>query len=580
VNLAVRGENLQGAYQITFDCPDLSGQVTSVQDLEPEPTDPKEPTNKPKKLQRVALEIAISHRAEAGAHSFRLVGPKGVSGPLWFVVNSERVIPETEERHNTISDAQLLSVPVVVNGILGQPGQLDYYSFDVAKGQELQFELVTFALKPGSVNADPVLILYELGKSWFSTQKGARLEVDDISRPGLGDFSDVTSHRLPRVLRLFEKTGRYIAEVGTNQGESGPDYSYQLRIVPTTGSEQRQGRWAPIVRAAHMQNDGWERRSFFGLLAPNRIQQLMARGAGTEEPANSTKLLTVREDETNETPDRASTVQIPAIIEGTLERAADVDCFKFQVTAGQKLTFEVETPYLPPPFFNPRITVSDASGKELFENIFKSLGGDGDDWIKTIEPRVTFTFENAGEYRLRIHDLTTQLGGPDFVYRLLIRPQIPHVGKVEMRSVAPAVKIDHLNVAAGESVRVSVAGDLEEDFQGDVAFSIQNLPPGVRALSTVTGLTDKPTAASGKVGGEIDKERFRSRLQTTVITFIADPEAPPTREPRMIELRAQPIIQGKAATPFTSQQIPLAVIAAPRKATAPIQRSLEQTPKE
>lgn len=580
IGVTVRGENLKDAYQVLFDCSELSAQVKDVQDLKPEEEDPKDPANKPKKLQAALLEVAISDRAAPGAHALRLVTPRGVSGPIWFVVNSDPVVPETDGQHSTISNAQLLTVPAVVNGRLGHPGELDYYAFDVVKGQELQFELVTFALKPGSINADPILILYEPGKSWFTNQKGARLEVDDISRPGLGEFSDVTSHRLPRLLRVFETGGRYTAEVGTNQGESGPDYSYQLRIKPILKSQGREERWAPIIQAAHVENAVWDKRGFAGILASNRMEQLVARGvpgSGMEIPS---KIPIVREDEPNEAPDKALAFPIPAIIEGRLERPGDVDWFKFQVAAGQKVTFEIETPYLPPPFFNPRVTVSDSSGKEVFENIFKSLGGDGDDWIKTIEPRVTFTFETAGEYRLNVHDLTTQLGGADFVYRLMIRPQVPHVGKIEMRSMAPPAKLDHINLAAGEAVRVSVAGDLEEGFQGDVAISVQNLPPGVRALSTVTAGMEKPTAASGKVGGEISKERYRSPRQTTVVTFIADREAPVTKEPQMIELRVQPIIQGKPGSQFTAQRIPLAVIPAPPKEAALPQRSPEQSQKE
>ena len=526
------------------------------------------------------MQIAISDHAALGAHALRLVTPGGVSGPIWFVVNSDPVVPETEGQHSTISRAQLLAVPAVVNGRLGQPGELDYYAFDVVKGQEVQFELVTFALKPGSISADPILILYEPGKSWFSSEKGARLEVEDLSRPGLGEFSDVTSHRLPRLLRVFESSGRYIAEVGTNQGESGLDYSYQLRIKPIVSSQGREERWAPIVQAAHSGRAPWDKRSFPGTLASNRMEQLIARGVPGSETGIISKIPIVREDEPNGTSDKALTLPIPTIIEGKLERPGDVDWFKFQVTAGQKLSFEIETPYLPPPFFSPRVTVSDSSGKEVFENIFKSLGGEGDDWIKTIEPRVTFTFETAGEYKLNVHDLTTQLGGADFVYRLMIRPQVPHIGKIEMRSMAPAAKLDHINLPAGEAVRVSVAGDLEEGFQGDVAISVQNLPPGVKALSTVTAAMEKPTTASGKVGGEINKERYRSPRQTTFITFLADPGAPSTKEPQMIELRVQPIIQGKPGGEFTAQRIPLAVTPAPPKETTSPQRSSEQSPKE
>src|SRR3954454_16481011 len=105
VNVVVRGANLQGAYQVLFDCPDLTGQVKRVEELKPEPEHTKETTTESKELQSVSLDVVISDRAQPGAHSLRVVSAKGVSGPLWFVVNSEAVTSESEGQHSTIRDA-------------------------------------------------------------------------------------------------------------------------------------------------------------------------------------------------------------------------------------------------------------------------------------------------------------------------------------------------------------------------------------------------------------------------------------------------------------------------------------------
>ena len=77
--------------------------MKDVQDLKPEAENPKDPASKPKKLQAASLQIAISDHAALGAHALRLVTPGGVSGPIWFVVNSDPVVPETEGQHSTIS---------------------------------------------------------------------------------------------------------------------------------------------------------------------------------------------------------------------------------------------------------------------------------------------------------------------------------------------------------------------------------------------------------------------------------------------------------------------------------------------
>ena len=49
-----------------------------------------------------------------------------------------------------------------------------------------------------------------------------------------------------------------------------------------------------------------------------------------------------------------------------------------------------------------------------------------------------------------IRDITTACAGPDFRYRVLVRPQIPHVGNVE---IGP----DHVNLRAGGSRPLTVA---------------------------------------------------------------------------------------------------------------------------
>ena len=78
-------------------------------------------------------------------------------------------------------------------------------------------------------------------------------------------------------------------------------------------------------------------------------------------------------------------------------------------------------------------------------------------------------------FLIQVRDLTSRVGGEEFSYRLVVRPQVPHVGKVV------AEKVDRIHLASGESESVGVTVELEEGFEGDVALSIENLPPGVRA---------------------------------------------------------------------------------------------------
>ena len=554
----VRGENLEGIYAVWFDCHQVKVEIRGLRDVElsegeSEPDAPagqKEP-EKAKTLQEVRIGVEIDLLADVGAHALRLVTPRGVSDALWLLVDSEPVALETDHPHRTLPEAQPLNFPVVVNGKLARPGELDYYSFEVERGQELQLEVWATHLPGQPVSADPQLILYKPGGSWFDPNRGVRLEVTDLWRPPPGDLPQTTSHRLPRVRRVFQEAGHYVAEVGTVEGWSGPDYSYQLRIVPVDRTESwERERWGPLVPAHAPGPVAWKKRGFTAEMGPDWLDHLWARtaSAGTR----SQVLAPVSEKETNDAAVHALDVPVPVIIEGVVGWPADVDWFHIQVKAGDKLAFEIETPYLPPPFFNPRLTLFDQNGKELASNIYRAVGGDGDDWIKTLMPKILYTFDKTGDYRIQVRDLTSRFGGDDFAYRLVVRPQVPHVGEVAARGV------DRIHLEAGESRSVNVITELEEGFQGEVALSVENLPPGVSAAAAVSA-SDKGSGPTAKPSRQLHRERYFPRRHSIAIMLMAAADAPPTLMPQPIRIVARPISAGKTGGALLAQEILLTV---------------------
>jgi hypothetical protein len=153
------------------------------------------------------------------------------------------------------------------------------------------------------------------------------------------------------------------------------------------------------------------------------------------------------------------------------------------------------------------------------------------------------------------------------------------LGEVQARIGSPGQKLDHLNLAAGASQRVSVVTNLEEGFEGEVALSVENLPSGVKVFPATTNVVEKSTATSSKPGGEIHKERFRAPQQTATILFVAEPDALPTTTPQMIELKARPVVKGKLGRQLSAQHFLLAVTP-PVPAPASTQPRPETTPKD
>src|SRR5207344_74509 len=145
-----------------------------------------------------------------------------------------------------------------------------------------------------------------------------------------------------------------------------------------------------------------------------------AESKTSERPMSNALVSYHTETEPNESRAQALELTLPVVVEGSIGQPGDVDNFQFNVREGQQLAFELETPDFLPPFFNPRLGILDGQGQEIFSNVFRRVGGDGDDWIKLVQPKVTYTFERKGEYVLQIRDVTARLGQPGFKYRILI----------------------------------------------------------------------------------------------------------------------------------------------------------------
>jgi hypothetical protein len=252
-----------------------------------------------------------------------------------------------------------------------------------------------------------------------------------------------------------------------------------------------------------------------------------------------------------------------------------VDHYIFKATAGQRLAFEIETPEAAPPQFNPWLKVLDAKGQELFANIYKEYGGDGDDVNKTLERKTLYTFAQGGEYILQIRDLTYRQGGPDFAYRILIRPQIPHIGRTEVSLGVTSQgsqlvdTTDRLNLLVGESKKFTVVCEKEEGFDGEIVISVENLPPGVQALPSspaeweealLRGMQYRP------VGVDIvDPANYRAKRQVVTIALVASSDAKPMTLPTLLRLTARPIVEGRPGASLPVGEFPFLLIVPPKE---------------
>ena len=579
LEVRVRGEDLEGIRSVWLDCDRLTANVKVVKEIKLEKARFSRKTYEPG--QEVFLQVDIAEDAAPGAHSLRLLTDWGLSGPVTLVVSDGKVVQEQPQPHPDPESAQWLELPAHLNGRIGRNGEVDFYAFEALENQELQFEvLVAGGILPGSPIhfRDPELILYQPSQGWFQG-KARRLETRVESTLFLLPVEGGILK--PRLRHRFGKPGRYLVAVGSLAQKGGPGHNYQLRIAPVDSSAREgHGRWTRYRPAHEVPLLDWGERGFGREIHSSRRQQLQTRGAGSPEgnpaatPSGEHAKKPGRSDagpggrsqplagypsfvdsEPDETPDLASAIALPVILEGRIDAPGDLDHFRFAVEAGQRVAFEIQTVDRMFPQLSPWLEVVDASGQTVCSNIYRNVENNSAYWQKFLQSKTIFTFEEGGDYILRLRDLTSRQGGKGFTYRVLVRPQVPHIGVVTLAGG------DHINLVPGEARPLKVTLEREEGLDQMVTLHLENLPRGIQALPTVV-----PEDKSGKAKGprnEVHRDRYFPRKQQVSLTLLAEGDLPAPLRPHPVRLTARVVAEGRPGQPFPLKDLFLTVLDTP-----------------
>ncbi|MBL8215817.1 MAG: hypothetical protein JNK87_34160 [Bryobacterales bacterium] len=532
----IRGRALDRATAVWFDCEHLSATIAGVA------ADPTSAATAPAKgkgkkgslgpLQLLTMEVTVALGADAGVHSLRVLTPAGVSNAIPVRVHAEPAMQEPDVDHSTPTAAHLLSsLPVVVSGKLTGAGELDYYAFDAKQGETLRFD----GLSSGT-GLDPGLTLYELTGSWFKQDRLTELAFndEDVWYPGLPAHA--------RITYKFAKSGRYLIRVSGFLGEGRPDYLYQLSVRRDADGPLEVDAMRPAHQLPSSSDLSWRERTWKRELKPDRLRSLWARAATQPADRVSENIQPLQLSE------QAVPISLPALLEGTIAKPAQVHRVKFAVKANDRISVEVETLRKTVPEFNPYLRIVSVTGDEAFTNVHSTVNTCGDTILKQIQPKTTYSFPRAGEFILEIRDITHAYAGPEFGYRVFIRHQVPHVGEVHVGE-------EQMNLVAGEVAKMNVQTDQEEGFDGQIALTVEGLPPGVRAaMGTDIAPQVPPPYNPGKV------ERFQPESQKATFLFMTDAAAPPTAKPVEAKIVAQPVANGKLGRPITVKTFLVTVV--------------------
>jgi hypothetical protein len=522
----LRGSGLTGARVAPIAGSPLSITVEQVEQEAPGVASGRSKTP----VDLVKLRIEVAGDAKPGRYPIRLIARNGISNALSLHVVDLPVAPEPDGVHESPETAVPASTtPVVFTGRLSRRGEADFYEFRAEAGQTLTFDVISGLPQIAAggsaatiANFDPSLSIYHAEGSWFDSARLKRIAYNDEPVWVIGKSTDAhLTHR-------FSKSGTFLLRVEAFAGQGGPDYSYQLRIAP-----------GELPQSLAPETKDWDERSWIRRLHSDRLNELSARGG---------KLRDQKSIETYRGMPEATAFKLPGTIEGSLLAPGEAHRARFQLDKPADIAMEFETPAAYPPFFNPIVRLLNGSGEEVATNIFAGKGACSGAMTKSMQVKTIVPLRDPGEYTVEVRDATSDIAGPDFQYRLQVRPQIPHVGDVR-------IDTDHVNLAPGEAKTVRVIFDREEDYRGAITVIAEGLPAGVSAAVGADFEPDKdPPSSAGK------RERYTSRAERAVVVLSAAPDAPPAVEPSRIRLIVRPLVDGRLGDVLSTKTIYMMVI--------------------
>ncbi len=228
----------------------------------------------------------------------------------------------------------------------------------------------------------------------------------------------------------------------------------------------------------------------------------------------------IAEADKNDTPAQAAKLTLPATVCGVIERAEDVDFYRFHVDAGAALNFHVRSMRLQDKIHDlqehadPIIALRNTSGTTLAtsDNVFAG------------DPFLSHTFEQAGDYFLEIRDVRFH-GNRYWTYAVEVhgRPFVSHVHplgvplgqETELELVGSLLPEAHARVVVPSNAK---AGPEEIRLPGEVAINpvpvvLTNLPAIVETAEPNNSVetaqsVSVPSGISGRIESPADSDYY------------------------------------------------------------------------
>ena len=339
------------------------------------------------KAGQISIKVRVAPNAAPGIREVRVLTGQGVSTAQTFEVGT---LPEAilATGNNKPETAQKVTLPLMVNGVLTQSGEKQFFAFEARKNQRLTLSLKAFRLNEQSAAYfNPVLFLYDSAGHEVAKNLG-RFGVDPVI-----DYAVPTD-------------GTYTLLVHDLIWKGSPSSVYRLML----GTQPEDGILSPVSAApgarlaaqimpvAEGEISDASPPVAFAVEVPRDAQGVtMVATPGGESP------LLVRDLPEGGTANTAAVVSLPAVFRGTIAQAGQTDTFHVRVQHGGS-GLEVYARRLGSPL-HPQVTVTNEKGR-----IVASRAAVGDDDL-----RIANAFPSPGEYTVVVTDADGE-GGKGFAY--------------------------------------------------------------------------------------------------------------------------------------------------------------------
>jgi hypothetical protein len=418
------------------------------------------PVKKPEVL-KLKVRFTVAKSALPGAYDFRVITPHGPSTLGQVVIVRDPVVVE-KGPNDTLEQALAVELPATLCGAVEKEEDVDFYKFHVEAGTGLTFHVYSSRCMDrinnvGSLRPDPIIKV--------RNASGSVLAVSD-------NYYSAD----PLLFYRFAAAGDYYLEMR--------DVRYQGNAVWQYSIEVNDRPFVTNVFPLGITPEKPTRLTMIGFnLPPDPHVTVTLPGDAPdgprwielplgERPANPVSVFVSRLPELARTPDdqssgNAPAVPIPSGVNGCIAEPGQIDHFSFEAKKGERFSFEVVA-RRQQSALDPLLAVLNEKGARVIESddvtFNRYLTADSliENWSAPAD----------GRYTLELRDVHLR-GGPQYIYYLEATRSEPYF-LLELDS-------DKTPLMPGMGSAIFARVLRRNGFTGEVALSVDGLPPGVTA---------------------------------------------------------------------------------------------------